>query len=160
MSFIFVTFNVFCLWWLVRQSWVGFLCFDLVLFSSQYVLCSFFVSHVEKFCIAFYESFLSYYLSKWLKFNWQFPSCSILWKMLIMKLAFSSHLLFMLLDFGTLLLFTYHFHIIFYTLSLKLSLLAVNGSFLKSKQFVGNGCLMARKIGWKKVLFSWSSQRP
>ena len=31
--------------------------------------------------------------------------------MLIMKLAFSSHLLFMLLDFGTLLLFTYHFHI-------------------------------------------------
>ena len=78
-----------------------------------------------------------------------------------MKLAFSSHLLFMLLDFGTLLLFTYHFtSIIFYTLSLKLSLLAVNSSFLKLKQYVDNGCLMARKICWKKVLLSWSSQRP
>ena len=132
-----------------------------MLFCSQYVLCSFFVSHVEKFGLHFMNhSCHIIYESDWnLIGNFQVVAysekCSS-WNLHFLHTYYLCYL--------TLARFCYlpiiFTSIIFYTLSLKLSLLAVNGSFLKSKQYVDNGCLMARKICWKKVLLSWSSQRP
>ena len=132
-----------------------------MLFCSQYVLCSFFVSHVEKFGLHFMNhSCHIIYESDWnLIGNFQVVAysekCSS-WNLHFLHTYYLCYL--------TLARFCYlpiiFTSIIFYTLSLKLSLLAVNSSFLKSKQYVDNGCLMARKICWKKVLLSWSSQRP